>query len=82
MFIDTTLFPPSAPGEVAPTAASMAPLPVPLTPHRCSMSSRVASFTLDASHSQPFTTTIVVWKFFCFWRKVSCTLYCSWIAFR
>ena len=29
-----------------------------------------------------FTTAIVVWKFFCFWRNISWILYWSWIARR
>ena len=33
---------------------------------RCSINSMVASFTLLHSHSHPFTTTVVAWKFFCF----------------
>ena len=54
-------------------AADAEPTAPPKFPQqKCSISSSVASFTLDASHSQPFTTTIVVWKFFCFWRNVTC----------
>ena len=57
-------------GMVAADAEPTAPPKFPQ--QKCSISSSVASFTLDASHSQPFTTTIVVWKFFCFWRNVTC----------
>ena len=46
--------------------------------HRLSISSSVASFTLEHSHSHPYTTTVVVWKFFCFWRNMICMLYWSW----
>ena len=37
----------------------------------------VASLTRDDSHSQPLTTTVVVWKFFCFCRNMIWMLYWS-----
>ena len=47
---------------------------------RWSISSKVASFTRAHSHSQPFTTTVVAWKFFCFCLNIIWTLYWSWMA--
>ena len=49
-------------------------------PQRWSINRSVASLTLAASHSHPLITAIVVWKFFCFWRKVSWMLYWSWMV--
>ena len=51
-------------------------------PQRWSIRRSVASLTLAASHSHPLITAIVVWKFFCFWRNVSCMLYWSWMVRR
>ena len=44
------------------------------------MSSNVASLTLAHSHSQPLTTMVTAWKFFCLGRGMICTLYWSMMA--
>ena len=51
-----------------------------LTLQRCSMSRRVASLTLAHSHSQPLTTMVMAWKFFCLGLGMICTLYWSMMA--
>ena len=44
------------------------------------MSSNVASLTLAHSHSQPLTTMVRAWKFFCLGRGIIWTLYWSMMA--